>query len=103
MRFLIFITFALSSSILLAKEHTIIQQNKSFVGEKEVTASLGDTINFLNSDPFSHNIFSLSDTQAFDLGSYPKGESRSIQLTKKGTIDIECAIHPQMQMKIHVK
>jgi plastocyanin len=47
-------------------------------------------------------VYSLSDTQSFDLGSYKKGETRDLKLTAAGTIEVECAIHPEMKMKIEV-
>ena len=67
-----------------------------------VKAKVGDVITFKNEDEFAHNVFSLSDTQSFDLGSYKKGESRTLTLTTPGTIEVECAIHPEMKMKIEV-
>lgn len=62
----------------------------------------GDTVSFRNDDPHFHNIFSLSDAQSFDLGSYPKGQSRKVKFEKEGTVDIECAIHPHMKMTVQV-
>ena len=70
---------------------------------KEGTVKVGDEIRFTNQDPFFHNIFSLSDTMFFDLGSYPQGEFRSIKVEKPGVVEVECAIHPSMQMKIIVE
>lgn len=65
-------------------------------------AKVGDVVTFKNEDEFAHNVFSLSEVQSFDLGSYKKGETRQLTLTKPGTIDVECAIHPEMKMKIEV-
>ena len=65
-------------------------------------AKVGDTVTFRNDDEFAHNVFSLSDVQSFDLGSYKKGEVRTVKLTAPGTIEVECAIHPEMKMKIEV-
>ena len=63
---------------------------------------MGDTLVFINEDPFVHNIFSLSDTQSFDLGSFRKGETRKITLLKPGKVDVECAVHPGMQLSVEV-
>ena len=65
-------------------------------------AKVGDTVTFKNDDEFAHNVFSLSAMQSFDLGSYKKGESAQLKLTAPGTIEVECAIHPEMKMKIEV-
>jgi plastocyanin len=67
-----------------------------------IKAKVGDVITFKNEDEFAHNVFSLSEVQSFDLGSYKKGESRTLTLTTPGTIEVECAIHPEMKMKIEV-
>jgi plastocyanin len=84
-----------------AGDQTVGQAKKAFtVGV--LKAKVGDTITFRNDDEFAHNVFSLSDVQSFDLGSYKKGELRTVKLTAPGTIEVECAIHPEMKMKIEV-
>lgn len=86
----------------VAETHTVGQKNKAFT-QSELTIKKGDTVNFVNNDSFFHNVFSLSDTQMFDLGSYPQGESREVVFETEGTVEVECAIHPEMSMEIHVK
>ena len=80
----------------------VSQKDKKFSTES-LTVNVGDTVEFKNEDSFFHNVFSLSDAQMFDLGSYPKGESKSVTFEQAGAIEIECAIHPSMQMVITVK
>ena len=92
---------ALFSATAQAAEHEVAQRNKAF-SAKALTIKKGDTVNFPNQDPFFHNVFSLSSIKTFDLGSYPKGESKKIVFDKVGKIDVECAIHPNMQMTIEV-
>jgi plastocyanin len=82
--------------------HTVGQAKKAFT-VAVLKAKVGDTVTFRNDDEFAHNVFSLSDTQSFDLGSYKKGEVRTVKLTAPGTIEVECAIHPEMKMKIEVQ
>jgi plastocyanin len=86
----------------LADNHTVSQAKKAFA-MPVLKAKVGDTVEFRNDDEFAHNVFSLSDTQNFDLGSYKKGEKRAVKLEKEGVIEVECAIHPEMKMKIEVK
>jgi plastocyanin len=62
----------------------------------------GDTVNFVNQDPFFHNVFSLSDAKTFDLGSYPQGQGRKMTFDEPGVVEIECAIHSQMKLVIEV-
>lgn len=93
-------------ALVQAKDITIGQKNKTFIldGQKveTITVNQGDTIHFENNDPWFHNIFSLSDLKTFDLGSYPQGESRAVIFDKKGTMEIECAIHPHMFLEVTV-
>ena len=94
-------------ALVQAKDITIDQQNKTFLLNNKkvetITVNQGDTIHFMNKDPWFHNIFSLSDLKTFDLGSYPKDESRPVIFDKKGTMEIECAIHPNMYLEVTVK
>ena len=84
-----------------AQEHVVAQKDKKF-STGAVQAKVGDTLVFRNDDPFFHNIFSLSESQTFDLGSYPQGEARKVTLKKEGVVEIECAIHPEMKMSVKV-
>jgi len=91
----------LISQPAFAEEHTVAQKDKAF-SIKKLLVKVGDSVKFLNDDPFSHNVFSLSDTKSFDLGTYPKGSAKSVTFDKPGVVDVECAIHPDMQMKVEV-
>ena len=85
-----------------AADHVVGQQNKRFT-VKHLSIQVGDTVQFTNQDPFFHNVFSLSDAKTFDLGSYPKGQSKSVTFDKAGKVEVECAIHPTMRMVIDVE
>lgn len=95
------VTLSLLVPAYAASTHAVGQVKKAF-SVTSLKAKVGDTITFKNDDEFAHNVFSLSDVQSFDLGSYKKGETRSLTLTSAGTIEVECAIHPEMKMKIEV-
>jgi plastocyanin len=92
----------ISLSLAAATDVTVTQKDKKF-SVARLQAKVGDTVSFRNDDPYFHNIFSLSDTQSFDLGSYPQGQSRKVVLQKEGTVEVECAIHPDMKMVIEVR
>jgi len=98
---IMFISFIVFGS-LSAKELTIDQKDKLF-SITAVTVKVGDVINFRNSDPFFHNIYSLSPIKIFDLGSYKQGESKSVTFDKPGTVEVNCAIHPAMKLKVTVE
>ena len=85
-----------------AGNFSVGQKNKKFTKNKLVI-KVGDKVSFVNNDPFFHNVFSLSPSKTFDLGSYPKGEHREVEFDTAGQVDVECAIHPHMRMTIIVK
>jgi plastocyanin len=92
----------LLSNIALAENFEVGQTDKQFT-QSSMQIKVGDTVRFTNNDPFFHNVFSLSDAQMFDLGSYPKGESRDVKFDTAGEVEVECAIHPEMRMTIQVQ
>lgn len=55
----------------------------------------GWTVTFTNSDPVGHSVFT-SDVDAYDLGTWPKGESRSHTFTKTGVYRQLCKVHDDM-------
>lgn len=92
-------THALSA---FQETHVVAQKDKEFT-LSELTIKTGDKVEFLNEDPFFHNVFSLSDIALFDLGSFPQGESKEVTFEDAGEVEVECAIHPNMKMKIIVE
>lgn len=94
----------LSTAFLAWGEETPIvgQKGKAFTTEK-LTIKVGESVEFINNDPFFHNVFSLSDAKMFDLGSFPQGDSRTVPFETPGTVVVECAIHPGMSMTIEVQ
>jgi plastocyanin len=84
-----------------AAEHVVGQKGKAF-SMKKLSIKVGDSVKFLNEDPFTHNVFSLSDTKSFDLGSYGLGAAKSITFDKAGTVEVECAVHPDMKLIVEV-
>ncbi len=86
---------------IMSKEHVVDQKDKAF-SLSSLSVKIGDVVIFRNSDPFFHNIYSLSSTKIFDLGSYKQGESKSVTFDKVGDVEVNCAIHPNMKMKVTV-
>lgn len=85
----------------VAAEYTVGQKGKAFT-TKKLAVKVGDSVKFLNEDPFTHNVFSLSDAKSFDLGSTGQGGFKNIVFDKPGTIEVECAVHPEMKMVVEV-
>ncbi len=64
---------------------------------------VGTTVRFRNLDPFNHNVFSLSEPNAFDLGLYGRGETREHRFTGPGLVRVYCNIHPRMSAFVMVR
>jgi len=73
----------------------IEQVEKRFVPHV-VVVQTGTEIDFPNSDPFFHNVFSVFEGKPFDLGLYASGESHPVRFDRLGVSYIFCNIHPQM-------
>jgi plastocyanin len=97
-----FSLLAVAHGMATAAEHAVSQKGKAF-SVKKLKVKIGDSVKFVNEDPFSHNVFSLSATKGFDLGTYPQGGAKSVTFDKAGTVEVECAIHPDMTMSIEVE
>ncbi|HET7100748.1 MAG TPA: carboxypeptidase regulatory-like domain-containing protein [Terriglobia bacterium] len=71
------------------------QQNRRFSPDL-VVISAGSAVSFPNFDPIFHNVFSLSKPKSFDLGNYPKGQTRMVTFPKPGIVAVYCHLHPNM-------
>lgn len=56
----------------------------------------GTTVAFPNSDEVRHNVFSPSPAKRFNLGTYPRGISRSVTFDKPGQVTLLCNVHAEM-------
>ncbi len=74
---------------------TMQQQGRRFTPDLVVIPA-GGSVSFPNMDPIFHNVFSLSKTRSFDLGNFPKGDSRTVQFPKPGIVYVNCRLHPNM-------
>jgi hypothetical protein len=59
-------------------------------------------VSFPNDDPFLHNVFSPSGVRPFDLGQYPRGETKTKRFPGVGVVEVFCNIHPEMAATILV-
>ena len=57
---------------------------------------VGTKIQFPNNDKVNHNVFSLSRTKKFNLGSYQFGESKTVLFDKPGIVELRCDVHAEM-------
>ena len=79
----------------------LIQKDQSFV-PRVIAVAAGGIVEFPNDDPIYHNVFSLSPARRFDLGKYPRGDSRTVRFPKPGLVNVYCDIHSNMEAFILV-
>jgi plastocyanin len=80
----------------------VIDQRNSRFDPDLVVIPVGSTVEFPNSDPIFHNVFSLSRAQSFDLGFYPRGQVRTVKFNRAGIVQVYCHIHANMYASIVV-
>jgi len=73
----------------------VVISEKTYV-PRVLVVPAGSTVAFPNHDPFSHNVFSVSDSNAFDLGLFARGETKQTALRHAGLVRIFCNVHPRM-------
>ena len=79
----------------------IRQRDENFI-PRVVAVTVGSEVEFPNDDPIYHNVFSLSRARTFDLGRYPRGETRSVRFDKPGIVKGFCQIHSHMTSTVMV-
>lgn len=81
--------------IPLSQDTVVVDQlNLTFV-PRLIVVEPGTTVDFANSDPVLHNVFSPN-MPPFNLGLYPRTTSRQHRFAEPGAYVILCHIHPEM-------
>ena len=79
----------------------IHQVNESFT-PRVVAVTVGSEVEFPNDDPIYHNVFSLSRAKNFNLGRYPRGDTRRVRFDRPGVVKVFCEIHSHMSATVMV-
>lgn len=74
----------------------VVDQREISIQPHVMSVVVGSTVEFLNSDSVYHNLFSLSRAKQFNLGRYPRGQSRRVRFDRAGEVEIFCDIHTEM-------
>jgi plastocyanin len=91
-----------AAGLASADEIKVNQVNKAF-DPVSLTVKAGDTVDFVNGDTVTHNVYTRGTPQVFSLGALKPGEQKSVTFSTPGTYDVKCAIHPTMKMTITVQ
>ncbi|HVR38789.1 MAG TPA: hypothetical protein VMU84_06810 [Thermoanaerobaculia bacterium] len=77
-------------------------RNKTFMPHV-LAVPAGSSVSFPNEDPISHNLFSLTPKNTFDLGLYRKGaQPKTHKFEEPGVVNVYCNVHPNMSAVVHV-
>lgn len=79
-----------------------IRQRDATFDPSFLVVAAGQRVWLPNDDTIYHNVFSYSKPNDFDLGLYPRGETRSVLLDASGVVRIYCSIHESMNAVIFV-
>jgi plastocyanin len=80
---------------------SIRQRNETFT-PRVVAVTVGSEVDFPNDDPIYHNVFSLSRARTFNLGRYPRGDTRRVRFDRPGIVKVFCEIHSHMSATVMV-
>jgi plastocyanin len=84
------------------ERHPLLDQRDLQFHPQVLPILAGTTVDFPNRDNLFHNVFSYSRTKPFDLGRYPKDDSRSVTFDRPGVVRVYCDIHSHMNATILV-
>jgi len=98
----VYLSKAPQMDVDLSKTNFVMdQRNLEFVPHM-LPVPVGSSIVFPNNDKVNHNVFSMSRTKKFNLGSYKPGESKTVVFDKPGIVELRCDVHAEMAAYILV-
>jgi plastocyanin len=99
---LVYLSKAPAADVDLSKAKFVMdQQNLAFIPHV-LPIPVGATVLFPNNDQVDHNVFSMSRTKTFNLGSYKPGQSQTVVFDKPGIVEVRCDVHAEMAAYILV-
>jgi len=84
----------------LAAARTVAIDGTKFDPET-ITVKAGDTVVWVNKDPFPHTV--TSQAGGFDSKEIPAGKSWQFKTTKAGVFPYTCTFHPTMKATLKVE
>ena len=84
-----------------AETYRVIQTGKNF-NTKLIMIKSGDSIEFVNQDKISHNVYSRTKGHEFDLTVQTPGSTNIVTFDAPGKVQVRCAIHPRMKLTVKI-
>jgi plastocyanin len=80
------------------KEHPQVDQVNLVFKPHVLAVLVGTTVDFLNSDAVLHNVFTPDGcAEKFNLGTWPKGQTKSYEFKSECAARLLCKVHPEME------
>lgn len=89
------VVFVRNAGLEPAPQTTHMDQVGLVFTPRVVAVQKGSTVSFKNSDPVAHNVYT-PDGKPYDLGTWPKGESRQQVFPQTGAFRQLCHVHDDM-------
>ena len=99
---LVYLAKAPPISIDLSNTKFVMDQKNLEFMPHILPVPVGSAVHFPNNDKVDHNVFSMSRTKKFNLGSYKPGESKTVVFDKPGIVEMRCDVHAEMAAYILV-
>ena len=98
----VYLTKAPPTDLDFSKVKFVMDQRNLEFRPHVLPVLVGTTVQFPNNDEVDHNIFSMSRTKKFNLGSYKPGDSKAVLFDKPGIVELRCDVHAEMAAYILV-
>ena len=99
---LVYLTKSPQVELDLAATPIVMDQKNLTFRPHILPIPVGATVSFPNNDELDHNVFSLSRTRKFNLGSYKPGQNKTVRFDKAGIVELRCDVHAEMLAYITV-
>jgi len=80
----------------------VITQRDALFRPHVLPLAAGSTVEWPNKDEIYHNVFSMSESNPFDLGLYKDPDVKKIEFKNPGRVDVFCSIHSKMSCVVLV-
>lgn len=84
-----------------AEEITVHMEGSAYT-PATIQARVGDRLVFVNDGVVDHNVFVPTAGHGVDLGKQEPGGTAALPLGKAGRFEVECVIHPDMNLTVEV-
>ncbi len=86
-----------------AAETLVVSQKKRTFNPNEIAIHPGDTLNIVNDDEFTHQIYIDNPNLKFESDESDPGGNVKVTFPAAGSFEVHCHIHPKMLLQVKVQ